>query len=332
MGTSLVTGGCGFLGSAIVRALLERGDAVRVLMLPGEPTENVEGLPITVVEGDILDPDACRRAMRGVRAVFHAAALYRAWVPDPTRMYAVALDGTFHVLQAALRAGVERAVVTASIVSLGRPPEGQLADEDTPYEAWGLDFSYSRSKYFSRRLAEDFAAWGLDVRVVCPGVVLGPGDVAPTPSGRLLLELARGGARPYTHGGSSYVDVRDAARVHVLAEERGQAGRRYVATAHNLDNLSLLRAITHVLGVERRLVEVPVPMARTLVRALDFAARRTGREPALSREFFEYSLRPAYFRNDRSVSELGMTYRPLEETLRDALDWFRARGQLPDAG
>jgi len=229
MERALVTGGCGFLGSWIVRQLVEEGVSVRVLALPNESRENVQDLEVEVLEGDVLQTEDVRRAVTGVDTVFHTAAIYEDWAPDPTRMYDVNILGTFHVLAAAQQAKVERVIYTASIVSLGRSDGSQPADEQTPYDAWDIDFPYSRSKYFSRQIAECFSDFDLDVRVVCPGIVMGPGDLRPTPSGRLIINSFLPGPAPWFDGGASYVDVRDAARVHLLAASRGRAGERYLA-------------------------------------------------------------------------------------------------------
>jgi dihydroflavonol-4-reductase len=326
MRRALVTGGCGFLGSWIVRELVAGGVRVRVLAKPGEPRDNVAGLDIDIAVGDVVSARDCERAVEGCDTVFHCAAVYKDWAPDPTPMYEVNQRGTFHVLEAARRNGVERVIYTASIVSLGRPPLGELGDETTPYDGWDLDFHYSRSKYASREIAECFAAWGLDVRVVCPGIVVGPGDIRPTPSGALIVSAVQSpGPALAFDGGASYVDVRDAARVHVLTATVGKPGERYIATAHNLTNLELRLAIERVMRRKRRLIRVPVSVARAMTMAMEVQAKRTGQSPLLTREFFEYSLRPSFYSNAKSIRELSARYRPIEETLRDAIDWFRAR-------
>ncbi|HEY8430670.1 MAG TPA: NAD-dependent epimerase/dehydratase family protein [Sandaracinaceae bacterium] len=325
----LVTGGCGFLGSWIVRQLAESGREVRVLAVPGEARDNLAGLDVEVVEGDVRSRADVERAVQGVDTVFHAAAIYQDWAPDPTLMYDVNLRGTFFVLEAARRAGVERVIDTASIVSLGRPEPGSWGDEQTPYEAWDLDFPYSRSKLFSREIAEYFAAWDLDVRVVCPGIVLGPGDIRPTPSGRLIIgSLTTPGPALCFDGGATYVDVRDAAAVHLLAAEKGKKGERYLATAHNLTNEEFVRTILEVSGRKRPLVNLPEGVARTVARAFEAAAKRTGKPPLLARDFFEYGLKPSFYRNDKARRELGATFRPIEDTIRDAIEYFRDRGLL----
>lgn len=327
MKKALVTGGLGFLGSSIARVLQKRGVEVRALALPNEPTTNVEDLELEIVRGNVLDADVCKEAVKGVDTVFHVAAIYKDHMPDPTPMYVVNQTGTYNVLEAARRADVERTIYTASIVSLGRAPLGTIGDENTKYDAWDIDFSYGRSKYFSRLLAESFAEWGMDVRVVCPGIIFGPGDIGPTPSGKLILETLKGEGPPlYVDGGASYVDVRDCAEAHVLAAEKGKAGERYIATKHNLNNLQLVESIGRVAGRERRYFRVPVPIARAAVSLAEAQAIRKGEEPGLTRTFFEYSLKPSFFNNEKSVKELGAKYRPIEETIRDAIEWFRAHG------
>jgi dihydroflavonol-4-reductase len=302
---------------------------MRVFAVPGESRDNLAGLDLEVVEGDVRSRNDVERAVRGVDTVFHAAAIYQDWAPDPTLMYDVNMRGTFYVLEAARRANVERVIYTASIVSLGRPPLGRHGDEKTAYEAWDLDFPYSRSKLFSRELAECFAAWDLDVRVVCPGIVLGPADIRPTPSGQLIVNsIETPGPAIWFDGGATYVDVRDAAAVHVLAAKKGRAGERYLASAYNLTNKELVEAILRASGRSRPLVKLPLGVARTVARAMDVAARKTGKPPLLARDFFEYSLKPSFYRNDKAKRELGAVFRPLDETIRDAIAYFRERGLI----
>lgn len=322
---ALVTGGCGFLGSWIVRQLIEEGVQVRILAVPGEARDNVADLDVEIVEGDVRSVADAKLVVEGMDTVFHAAAIYKDWAPDPTSMYDVNLRGTFHMLEAARRAGVERIIYTASIVSVGRPEPGAIGDEDTAYESWSIDFPYSRSKYFSRELAEYFSEWGLDVRVVCPGIVFGPGDIRPTPSGQLIITSISGGPAVYFDGGANYVDVRDAAAVHVLAAKTGKLGERYLATGHNLTNRELMKSIDAVVGRSRRYMKLPIPVARAMSIAMEAAAKRRGKPPLLARDFFEYSLKPSYYSNRKATDELGATFRPLDETIRDAIEYFKAR-------
>ncbi len=332
MKKALVTGGAGFLGSSVVKELLAKGVAVRVLALPSEPRTNLEGLDVEVVNGNVLSIDDVKKAVEGCDTVFHLAAIYKDYMANPSPMYEVALNGTFHVLEAARRANVEKVVYTASIVALGRrEKDGSLAKETTPYDAWDVNFHYSRSKHLSMMIARDFAAWGLDVRIVCPGVIFGPGDIAPTPSGQLIINTVQGKLGPvYTEGGSSYVDVRDCAKVHILAAEKGKAGETYVASAHNLDNPAFIAAIARANGTEppKKLLKMPTPVMRPLIELGVAVAVKRGEQPLATRGFFEYSVVPQFIDNGKSVKELGATYRPIEDSIRDAIADFRKRGVL----
>lgn len=328
MKNALVTGGCGFLGSWIVRELVDRGVSVRVLALPGETRKNLEGLDVEVVEGNVLGVADCQAAVDGMDTVFHAAAIFQDWAPNPTAMYDVNMRGTFHIIEASRRAGVEKIIYTASIVSLGRPTNGELATESSAYEAWDLDFPYSRSKHMSREIAEYFAQWGTDVRVVCPGMVLGPGDIRPTPSGEVIVTALMGGPRIGLTGGAGFVDVRDAAKIHVLAAEKGRAGERYVAVGHNLTNGDFAALVDRVAGRRRPAVNLPPRVARGIAIAMEEAAKVTGKPPLLARDFFEYSQRPCFFSSQKAINELGATFRPIEETVADAIAYFRAEGRV----
>jgi dihydroflavonol-4-reductase len=327
----LVTGGGGFLGSAIVHALLEREARVRVLALPNESLDNLENVltSVEVVRGNVLAAKDCLDACHGTDVVYHCAAIYKDYMADPGPMYQVNLRGTFNVLEAARRSAVKQVVYTASVVALGRPEEGQLANETTPYDAWDLNFHYSRTKHLSLLTALDFSNWGLDVRVVCPAIVLGPGDLTPTPSGRLIVNICSGRQPAITPGGFCYVDVRDAAQVHLLVAEKGKPGQVYVASGHNLDNEAFHRAVVAASGRDLpRAHRVPSLIAQAALSGINFAVTRAGKEPEVTREYMSYALKPGYFSSAKAQRELGASFRPFDETLRDAIAYFRARGML----
>lgn len=329
MNLALVTGGAGFLGSAVVRLLREQGVRVRVLALPNEQLDNLEGLDFELLRGNVMSTRDTLAAADGVDTLFHCAAIYKDYVADPTAMYQVNLRGTFNMLEAARRTGVRKVVYTASVVALGRPKPGELANEDTPYEAWDLNFHYSRSKHLSMLTALDFANWGLDLSVVCPAIVFGPGDITPTPSGQLIVQICRGQAYGYTEGGFCYVDVRDAAQVHVLAALHGKPGNRYVAAGHNLTHQQFM-AVVHQ-AYDRKLPtphKVPTTLARAAVRGMELVTRKAGREPPMTTEYMSYGLKPGYFSSDKAKRELGATFRPIDETVRDAIAYFRAQGLI----
>ncbi len=324
---ALVTGGAGFLGSAVVRKLCEQQARVRVLALPNESLDNLEGLDVEVVRGNLLSPKDCLTASEGMEHVYHCGAIYKDYMADPSPMYQVNMRGTFNMLEASRRNNVAKVVYTASVVALGRPDEGELADENTPYEAWDLNFHYSRTKHLSMLTALDFANFGLDVRIVCPAVVLGPGDITPTPSGKLIVNICNGRAPAYTPGGFCYVDVRDAAKVHLLAAEKGAAGQIYIASGHNLDNEAFSRAVIAASGLDLpRPHRVPGFLAQAALSGINFAATVAGKEPEVTREYMSYALKAGYYSNAKATRELGATFRPIEETLDDAIAYFRSRG------
>ena len=325
---ALVTGAPGFLGAAIVDQLRRYGVQVRALAAPGENASHIVGESVEIMHGDIRDVETARRAVKGVDTVFHCAAVYKDGLADPSALYDVNINGTFHMLEAARRARVKRVIYTASVVSLGRAEPNTLADEESPYDGWDVDFPYSRSKLHARQVAEDFAAWGLDVRIVCPSVIFGPGDRVPTPSGQLVLRVARGDVPGYIDGGAAYVDVRDAAHVHWLAALNGRPGERYIASGHNLTGKRLLQLICEASGRPAPRVKIPVALARAGVRIEEAIARRKGQPPPMSREFFEFGLKPLYYDNRKSIEELGATYRDPGESVRDAIADFRTRGEL----
>lgn len=331
MKKALVTGGAGFLGSALVKQLIGEGVKVRVLAVKGEPLDNLAGIDAEIIQGNVLVPSDASRAVEGCDTVFHVAAIYKDYMKNPMPMYDVAQRGTFHVLEAARRAGVEKVICTASIVALGRPHPGHWGNEETEYEAWDVNLHYSRAKHIGMLTALSFAQWGLDVRIVCPGVIFGPGDVAPTPSGRLIINMAKGQAGPvYTDGGISYVDVRDAANVHVLAAKKGKSGEKYIATAHNLGNKEIGEAMARVLGKKTKTYRVPTRLVQASIALWAAQRIRNGKEPEITLPFFNYSLQPAFYDNTKSVRELGATYRPIEDTIRDAVLYFQSRGLIKD--
>lgn len=325
---AMVTGAPGFLGAWICRLLVERGVEVKGLALPGEDLSLIEDLPVEIVYGDVRDPERMKEVMTGIDTVFHLAAIYDGGHDVQARMYDVNLRGTFHVLSACRSNRVRRVVYTASIVSLGRSKNSELIDETAEYDAWDLDFPYSRSKLFSRWIASDFASWGLDVRVVAPGIVLGPGDIRPTPSGRLIRAISNNMIPAHAGGGASYVDVRDAALAHILAAEKGYKGGTWAATAHNLSTREFMTRVARVVGARAFFPKVPKLAAMSYVGGIELAAKLRGKEPDVTRNFIDYGSIESYFDNSKSRDELGVTYRPFEETIADAAEWFRAKGMM----
>jgi dihydroflavonol-4-reductase len=323
--TTLVTGGTGFIGSAVVRRLLARGRRVRCLVEAAAPRQNLDGLDVEIVVGDVLDWDGIARAIAGCDAVYHLAAIYRLWMPDERVIYEVNCEGTKNVLFAALRAGVRRVVHTSSIAAVGVDDDG-IANEASPFRDWNAASAYIRSKYLSDLDARRFAAEGLPVVIVCPAFPFGERDIAPTPTGSFIVEALHRRVPGYTAGGFCAVDVDDVAECHVLAEERGRVGERYIAGGHNVTYRDFYDAVTRIAGLPPIRRRLPSRAVVAIAWGMEAWARRTGTPPRITVQAARYALRRAWFDAGKARRELGMPETPLEVTIDKAVRWFRDHG------
>ncbi|MFT8243458.1 hopanoid-associated sugar epimerase [Roseomonas sp. BN140053] len=326
----LLTGATGFLGSAVARALLDAGHGVRALVRAETPRHVLDGLPIDYAPGDLLDPASVTAAMRGADAVVHCAADYRLWVPDPARMAAVNVTGTETLMRAALAAGVKRAVHVSSVATLKPRPDGTPADETDaarPEEAIG---PYKRTKVEAERAVERLVAeQGLPAVIANPSTPIGPRDVRPTPTGRVLLDAARGKVPGYVDTGLNLVHADDCARGIVAALERGRIGERYILGGQDVTLRELLLETGRLAGRSARPVPLPRGPLYPLALGMEGWARLTGKEPLLTRDALRMSRYRMFFSSAKAARELGHAARPWEEAVADALDWFRLRGMLP---
>jgi dihydroflavonol-4-reductase len=324
---SLVTGGTGFIGSSVVRTLLARGDDVRVLARPNADRRNLDGLPVEIVAGDVRDAASLDRAASGCRRVFHVAAIYSFWAPEAL-FEAINVEGTRNVLDAAARAGVETVVHTSSVAALGTAPRGSVVDEATPVDSEQIVGAYKQSKYRAERVALEAARRGARIVVVNPSFPVGPGDVKPTPTGRVVVDFLNGRMPAFVDTGMNVVDVRDVALGHVLAAERGRSGERYILGGENMSMRGLLQELAAVSG--RRAPRVRLPYAPILaVAGLSEAwSRVTGREPRLTRDTLRMSRHTMYYSSEKAARELGLPRTPVATALRDAVAWFAENGYV----
>ena len=330
--TALVTGATGFVGSAVVRALVSRGEPVRAMVRQGSSRQHLlEGLPVEVVTGDLDEPASCRAALEGCDALFHVAADYRLWVPQPDAMYRTNVDGTRHLLLAAADAGIRRIVYTSSVATLGLRPDHLPADEATPATLAAMVGHYKRSKFLAEQAVRDLIAeTALPVVIVNPAAPVGPGDGRPTPTGRVVLEAARGRIPAYVDTGLNLVHVDDVAAGHLLAFERGHVGERYILGGDNLPLSEMLALIADLVG--RRPPRLRLPAIALLPVALiaEAVARvGGGREPLVTTAGVRMARKPMYFTSAKAERELGYRSRPAVEGLRDAIAWYRSHGCLP---
>jgi dihydroflavonol-4-reductase len=321
---TLVTGGTGFIGSAVVRRLLARGRRVRCLVEPKAPRDNLAGLDVEIVPGDILDRAGVERAVAGCDAVYHLAAIYSLWVPDEQVIYDVNVEGTKNVLWAALHAKVRRVVHTSSIAAVG-VQDGGIADEQSPFRDWQDSNAYIRSKYLSDLDARRMAAEGLPVVIVCPAFPFGARDIAPTPTGSFIIEALEGRVPGYTAGGFCAVDVDDVAECHVLAEEKGRVGERYIAGAHNVTYAQFYEAVTRIARLRPIRRQLPSAAVMAVAHGTEAWARWRGGTPRITVQAARYALRRAWFDASKAVRELGMPQTPLDATIEKAVRWFRSR-------
>ena len=324
----LVTGASGFVGSAVARALLAEGRQVRVLLRPTSPRTNVAGLDVEVVEGDIRDPEAMARALDGCRHLFHVAADYRLWARDPGEIVRANLDGTRAVMEAARDARLERIVYTSSVATLRLREDGVPVDETAPNAPDTTIGAYKTSKVLAERLVESMAAEGLPAVIVLPSTPIGPRDVKPTPTGRIVVEAANGRMPAYVDTGLNLVHVDDVARGHLLAWRGGRVGERYILGGQDVSLGGMLRTIAGLVGRRPPTVELPRGPIFPLAYAAEALARVTGREPFATVDALRMAKYRMFFSSAKAESELGYAARPHGEALADAVAWFREAGYV----
>jgi dihydroflavonol-4-reductase len=328
LGLCLVTGATGFVGSAVVRALLGAGHNVRVLARPNSDRRNLEDLAVEVAEGSLEDAPSLARAVAGCRYLFHAAADYRLWVPDPAPMFRANVEGTRILMSAALDGGIERVVYTSSVATLGLVPEGS-ADEETPSKVEDMIGPYKRSKFQAEEVVHDLAARsGLPAVIVNPSAPVGPRDRRPTPTGRLILEVARGHMPGYVDTGLNIVHVDDVAAGHLAAAEMGRVGERYILGGENLHLAEILAEVARAAGTRPPRIKVPYTVAYPVAIGAELMARLTKKEPFITLDGVRLARKKMYFTSTKASRKLGYAPRPAKSAIADAVSWFKANGYL----
>jgi dihydroflavonol-4-reductase len=328
-GRVLVTGASGFVGSAVARIARERGFDVRVVIRKTSSRQNLEGLDAEVVIGDMRDEASMRAAMKGVRYLLHVAADYRIWARDPGEIERANLEGTEATMRAALAEGVERIVYTSSVATLKVSPAGDIVDETKPAQAHQTIGAYKRSKVLAERAVERMVANdGLPAVIVNPSTPIGPRDVKPTPTGRIIVEAATGKIPAFVDTGLNLVHVDDVANGHFLALERGVIGERYILGGENLSLQQMLADIAGLAGRKPPTIKLPRGPLYPLAIGAELYAKFSGKEPFVTVDGLRMSKNKMYFTSAKAERELGYRARPYGEGLSHALDWFRAHGYL----
>ncbi len=325
---ALVTGATGFVGAALARTLIAAGWQVRALTRAGSDPRNLRALTVERTVGDLTDAPSLERAVAGCDAVFHAAADYRLWVPDPQTMYRANVDGTRNLLEAARRAGVQRIVYTSSVACIGLPADGSAGTEDTAVTLESMVGHYKRSKFLAERVALEAAGQGVPVVIVNPAAPVGPRDLKPTPTGQIVLDAALGRTPAYVDTGLNIVHVDDVAAGHVLAFHRGRPGERYILGGENLPLREILVEITRLAGRAPPRIRLPHGVVLPIAYLAEGFARVTGKPTRVTVDSVRMARKRMYFSSEKAARELGYRYRPAALAFADALEWFRAEGYL----
>lgn len=321
---ALVTGASGFVGSAVARALHARGLHVRVLMRPTASRVNIAQLPCELVTGDMRDEASMTAAMKGARYLFHVAADYRLWARDPREIERNNLQGARATMGAALKAGVERAVYTSSVAAL--KPGGNEKDRHTEHSVIG---AYKRSKLVAEREVERLIETEkLPAVLVSPSTPIGPRDIKPTPTGRIIVEAATGRMPAFVDTGLNLVHVDDVAQGHLLALDHGKIGENYILGGEDVALQTMLGDIAFLSGRKAPTIKLPRAPLFPLAYAAEAVARVTGKEPFLTADALRMSRYRMFFSSEKARRELGYHARPYREGIRDALNWFREHGYL----
>jgi dihydroflavonol-4-reductase len=324
----LVTGATGFIGGNLARELWRRGDDVQALVRPGSNRLTIQDTGITPVEGDILDRQSIDRAMQGCEAVYHVAAVYTFWSKNPAGVSQANVQGTKNVLEAARQAGVSRTVYTSTVGTIGIPQTG-LGDEDTPLDPKSLHGHYKNSKHLAEQQALAFAAGGMPVVVVNPTLPVGPWDVKPTPTGKIVLDFLRCKIPAYLKTGMNIVDVADVVAGHILALEKGRPGERYILGNQNVSLKQIFDMLSQLTGLPAPRIRAPYWLVVGVGYADHFIeGTLLRREPVVPVEGVLASKHPAYVTCDKAINQLGLPQSSVTDALKQSVDWFVEHGYV----
>jgi dihydroflavonol-4-reductase len=325
--TVLVTGGSGFVGSAVIRALLERGEEVRAMTRPMSDPALLDGLDVERVHGDLDDPGSLKTAVKGCRALFHVAADYRLWVPEPDAIYRTNVEGTKTLMRAAAEAGTERILYTSSVATLGLTGDTRPADEATPSSLKDMIGHYKRSKFLAEQAVQTLIDdEGLPAVIVNPSAPIGPRDIKPTPTGRLVLDVARGKLPAFVDTGLNIVHVEDVADGHLLAFVRGEIGERYILGGENLRLGVITSAIATIAGVRAPTIKLPTAPLFPIAHAIEAYWRVAGKtgEPLITVDGLRMARKLMFFSSAKAERDLGYRARPATDAFKDAITWYRS--------
>jgi dihydroflavonol-4-reductase len=324
---AFVTGGTGFVGSHVVRSLLESGYKVTALVRPSSNLGNLQGLAVDIVKGDLNDRNIWEQ-MGGCNYLFHVAAHYSLWQKDRELLYRHNVEGTRNILAAAQKAGIERTVYTSSVAAIGVGKSGQVVDETYQSPVEKLVGDYKKSKFLAEQVAIAAAKQGQDIVIVNPSSPIGALDIKPTPTGDIILRFLRRQMPAYVDTGLNFIDVRDVARGHLLALEKGKGGDRYILGHQNLSLKQLLEQLSQITGLKAPQISVPALLPLTVAWVEEKILAPLGKTPTVPIDGVRMAQQPMYYDASKAVRELGLPQSPLNVALKDAVDWFVSNGYV----
>jgi dihydroflavonol-4-reductase len=323
---ALVTGASGFIGGAVVRALVASGVHVRVTARPGNDMRHLTGVTMERVEGDLRNKESLLRALDGCGQLYHVAAHYALWAKDPSIFYDVNVAGTRNLLEAAREAGIERTVYCSTIGAIGLPPGGGLGTETTPVSLDQMAGHYKRSKYLAEQEVLKLAREGLPVVIVNPSAPVGAGDVKPTPTGQVIVDFMKGRMPAYIETGMNLVDVDDVAAGHLLAMENGRLGERYILGNRNLLLREVFEILSRLTGVKAPALKLPRLAILPLAYVNEWLSSCTGKQPRIPLEGVRMAKYKMHYDCSKAIKELGLPQTPVDVALEKAVTWFRDHG------
>ena len=325
-----LTGATGFVGTHVARELAQRGAQLRLLVRPTSNLRNLEGLPAETVVGDLLQPESLRTSLRGCDALMHVAADYRLWVRDPKAMYAANVDGTRALLQLAREEAIPRTVHTSSVATMGFKTDGTIVDETTPVSLADMVGHYKRSKFLAEQVAIEAAHAGQQVIILNPTTPIGPLDVKPTPTGRIIVDFLNRKFPAYVDTGLNLVDVAEVARTHADALEKGRSGERYILGGENLTLKQILDKMSAITGLPSPTTRIPHAVAMIFAFLDEIVTGRIrSLEPRATVEAVRMGKKKMFASSSKAQRELGFRIVPVYPALRAAIEWFRANGYAP---
>lgn len=319
---AFVTGGTGFVGANLVRLLLEQGYTVRALVRPNSPLDNLRGLPLEIVSGDLNGSNLAEQ-MQGCRVLFHVAALYSLWQKDRDNLYRCNVLGTRNILAAARQAGIERTIYTSSVAAIGVGEPGSSVNESYQSPVEKLIGDYKKSKYWAEQEAHQAVKMGQDIVIVNPSTPIGPYDLKPTPTGEIVVRFLRRQMPVYVNTGLNVIDVRDVARGHLLALEKGKTGERYILGHENLTLKQILEKLSQITGIPAPTSQIPSWVPYSVAWIDEKVLAPLGKSPSVPLDGVKMSTQLMFYDASKAVRELGLPQSSIQTALKDSVEWFR---------